>query len=242
MSKVVLVTGSARRVGAAIVALLHQHGYRVVVHCHRSHAEATALVTACNQQRADSAYLVTADLADHSALATLIASAHAKWGRLDALVNNAACFVRTPLATAKVAQWDNLFTHNLRAPFFLAQAAIPALRQQQGSIINITDTHYNKVLRDYSVYGATKAALDYLTKAMAKELAPSIRVNAVAPGSVCWPEHDNTLSMQQQRHVINKAALQRIGQPEHIAAAVHFLLTTDYITGQTIVVDGGRGL
>lgn len=240
-NKVALVTGSARRIGAQIANILHAAGMNIVLHYHQSQQDAQALCEALNAIRPNSAALVCGDLGQEETPERLIAAAVGHWQRLDVLVNNASKFYRTPVGQVTTAIWDDLFNSNLRAPFFLAQAAAPYLTQAQGSIINITDIHAEFPLGDYSVYCLTKSGLLMLTRSLAKELAPSVRVNAVAPGPILWPEGENTLTEEEKRSIIGYTTLKRPGTAQDIAAAVLFLVQdAPYITGQVIDVDGGR--
>ncbi|GAB4223293.1 MAG: pteridine reductase [Gammaproteobacteria bacterium] len=246
-AKVVLVTGAARRIGAAIARLLHQQGWNIVLHYYQSAHEAHQLATELNQQRASSVVLFNANLADTSQLVQQLQSSEAYWfdGRLDAIVNNASLFNKTELNSdnlaMQLAQWQTLFTVNAQAPFVLANLLAPRLGRSHGVIVNITDIHAHHALRDYSIYCLSKAALAMQTQVLAKELAPDIRVNAVAPGAMDWPEGNNQLNLEQQQKIIAKTALKRHGQPLYIAQAVSYLLNqADFVTGQTLVVDGGR--
>ena len=240
-NKVALVTGSARRIGAEIAKTLHAAGMNIVLHYHRSELEAKALCAELNAIRAQSAALVQGDLGDENAPARMVAQAFAVWQRLDTLINNASKFYRTKVGEVTTANWDDLFNSNLRAPFFLAQAAAPHLTQTEGSIVNITDIHAEFPLGDYSVYCLTKSGLLMLTRSLAKELAPAVRVNAVAPGPILWPEGENTLTEAEKLSIIGYTTLKRPGTAMDIAAAVLFLVKdAHYITGQVIDVDGGR--
>lgn len=238
--KVALVTGAARRIGAEIARELHRSGLKVVIHYRASAAAATALCDELLAARPDSAALICADLLDTAALPSLIAEAQRAWGRLDALVNNASNFYPTPVGKIDEAQWNDLVGSNLKAPLFLSQAAAPHLAVQQGCILNIVDIHADRPLKGYPVYCAAKAGLVMLTKSLARELAPAVRVNAVAPGAILWPEP----ASEETRHaVISRTALKRQGHPHDIARTVRFLVTeADYITGEVITVDGGRSL
>ena len=239
--KVVLITGAARRVGAVIVRFLHARGMDIAIHYRDSAAEAQALRDELLHSRPASALLLQADLLQAEALPEVISRAAAWRGRLDALINNASSFYPTPVAAVTENQWNDLMGSNLKAPFFLAQAAAPFLRQSQGSIINIADIHADRPLKGYPVYSIAKAGLVMLTRALARELAPEIRVNAVAPGAILWPEHNATEATR--RYIIDSAALKRKGEPEDVARAVAFLLDdAPYITGQVLTVDGGRSL
>jgi pteridine reductase len=237
----VLVTGAARRLGAAILRKLHAAGAAVVVHHRRSAAEAGALVAELNAARPESATTAACDLRDLDALPVLVDAALRRFGRLDVLVNNASTFYPTPIGEVTVTQWDDLMATNLRAPLFLSQAAAPALRVTQGSIINMVDIHGERPLREHTVYSAAKAGLAMLTRSLARELAPQIRVNGIAPGPVLWPEAG--LSEAVKAEIIGKTALQRMGTPEDVArAALYLAADAPYVTGQIIVVDGGRSL
>lgn len=239
--KVILVTGAARRIGKAIVELLHQQGMRVIIHYHHSQVEAEQLCQRLNQLTPYSAVAFQADLTRMQDLEHLMQQATSAWGYLDGLVNNASIFFQTPIQTTSMDQWTNLFDTNLKAPFFLSQLAAPWLKKRQGSIVNITDIHAEKPMGDYGVYCLTKAGLSMMTKELAKELAPEIKVNAVAPGSIIWPEKDNELTAPIKADILLRIALKRSGEPADIAKAVAFFLTAaDFITGQELAVDGGR--
>ena len=233
---VAVITGAARRIGAEIARYLHKNGFRVVVHCHQSEAVAQALDYELNQQRPDSAKVLRADLSLSQSANTLIAETLRWGGRIDLLVNNASLFSRNE------TDWDEMFNVNVKAPFWLSQAAFAALKTVQGSIINITDTHADRPLKGYAIYCQSKAALSMQTKALAREFAPNVRVNAVAPGEIAWPEHANQLDTEQQQHIINKTPLQRHGHPLFIAQAVFALAENQFITGQILCVDGGRSI
>jgi pteridine reductase len=235
-TRVALITGAARRIGATIAKHLHQAGFLVVIHCHHSIDSAHALGVYLNHKRTDSAYVLTGDLCKESSIEALIQKTLECAGRLDLLVNNASLFSR------KMTDWDTLFQLNVKAPFLLSHAAFAALSKTQGSIINITDAHTDKPLKDYAIYCQSKAALTMQTKALAREFAPNVRVNAVAPGAILWPEHDNALSQEQRQRIINDIPLKRHGAPLFIAKAVLALADNPFITGQVLCVDGGRGL
>ncbi len=239
--KVVLVTGAARRIGAAIVTRLHENGARVAIHYRRSAADADQLAASLNALRSDSAMSVQADLLDTQSLPGLI-EAIADWGgRLDALVNNASSFYPTPIGSISEENWDDLIGSNLKAPLFLSQAATPELRKSAGCIVNIVDIHAVRPLKNHPVYGPAKAGLAMLTRSLAKDLAPDIRVNGVSPGAILWPENGMTDSVQQA--ILQQVPLQRAGEPSDIATCVLFLIRdASYITGQIIAVDGGRSV
>lgn len=235
-----LITGGARRVGAAICRALHDEGYRVLVHCHHSHAEGAQLVAAFNNTRKNSAALITGDLANADSLTEIVEETKALASDLSLLVNNASAFFPTPIGGTTHAHWDALINSNLRAPFFLAQNLHGVIASNFGSIINIVDIYADRPLQDHAVYSLSKAGLASLTKSLAKDLAPSVRVNGIAPGAMLWPENSGEDARQQ---VLEKIPLQRIGKPQDIARAVVFLATqADYITGEILTIDGGRSL
>jgi pteridine reductase len=237
----VLITGGAKRLGAAIGRRLHAAGADLVVHYHQSRAAADALVAELEALRPGSALAVQADLTEVERLPGLVASAVARFGRLDVLVNNASTFYPTPVGTITAAQFDDLVGTNLRAPLFLSQAAAPALADARGLIINMVDIHGRRPLRAHPVYSSAKAALVMLTKSLARELAPDVRVNGIAPGPVMWPERD--LEDALKAEIIAKTALQRAGSPGDIARAAYFFaVDAPYVTGQILAVDGGRSL
>ena len=239
--QVALVTGSARRLGAAIVRELHGAGARVAVHYRSSTADAETLVQSLNTQRAHSAIGVQCDLLDPVALQSLVASVIGSLGRLDILVNNASTFYATPVGEITAAQWDDLLGINLRAPLFLAQAAAPQLRQNRGLILNMLDIHAQRPLKGHPAYCAAKAGLAMLTRSLARELGPQVRVNGIAPGPVLWPEGDLDAGLKEQ--IIARTALKRRGSPRDVArAALFFAAEAPYVTGQILAVDGGRSL
>lgn len=238
--KVALVTGGARRVGAAICRRLHASGAKLMIHYRASAGEARLLQDELNHARPASVALIQADLLDSNKLPSLIAETLRVFGHLDYVVNNASSFFPTPVGDITVEQFHDLIGTNVMAPLFLAQAAAPALRRVQGAIVNIADIHADRPLKNYVVYSVAKAGLIGLTRSLARELAPEVRVNAVAPGPVLWPEGDSFDPHSRQR-IIAHTPLQREGTPEEIASAVAFLLAdAHYITGETISVDGGR--
>ena len=241
-ARVALVTGAARRIGAAIAVSLHQSGFRVIIHCHTSTQDANALARELNQQRRDSALVLTADLTIKNQAINLIKDAIHWGGQLDVLVNNASIFAKTSVDKLDDEQWDLLFTTNVKAPFWLSQTAYPFLAKTKGSIVNITDIHAERPLIDYSIYCQSKAALSMQTKTLAREFAPGVRVNAIAPGAIAWPEDKNALSKELQQKIIAKTPLKHHGNPAYIAQAVLALIYNPFITGQILAVDGGRGL
>ena len=238
---VALVTGSARRIGAAIARALHAAGYDVALHYRSSSDDVDALAAELERVRPGSTVRLQADLAEFDRLPELIARTVGRFGRLDALVNNASGFFPTPVGEATPAQWDALFGVNARAPFFLSQAAAPHLRAARGAIVNLADIHGERPLRDHAVYGMSKAALLYLTRALALELAPDVRVNAIAPGAILWPDGGKPEAAKSA--VLARTPLGRTGTPEEVAEAVRWLLAdATYATGQVLHLDGGRML
>lgn len=240
-SPVVLVTGGARRVGNAIVRHLHAAGCTVAIHYRRSADEARALADELDGIRAGSVATFAAALENDDAPPALVAGVLDTFGRLDGLVNNASSFYPTPIGTATAAQWDDLFATNARAPFFLSQAAAPALKSSKGAIVNIVDIYAERPLAQHPIYSMAKAALSMLTLALARDLAPEVRVNAVAPGAILWPESGKPEEAAEA--LIAKTPLARKGEPTDVAEAVRWLLLdAGYTTGQVIRVDGGRAI
>ncbi len=241
-AKTALITGAGRRIGASIAEHLHAAGYRVAIHCHQSVAEANLLAQKLNRARPDSASVFTADLSSSSALAPLI-HAVTRWASsLDVLVNNASLFIKDEYDTFNTADWQTMFQVNVQAPFELSILARPMLQKSRGVIINITDIHTEKPLKDYGIYCQTKAALWMQTKVLAKDFSPLIRVNAVAPGAIAWPERENALSEAIQQKIIANTPLGCHGSPINIAMAVKSLIDNTFVTGQVLAVDGGRSL
>lgn len=239
--RVALVTGSARRVGAVIARRLHSAGYDLVVHHRDSASEASLLCGELERERPGSTLTLQADLAEFDRLPELVAKTIGRFGRLDALVNNASAFYPTPIGSVTPVAWDDLFAANARAPFFLAQAAAPHLAANAGAIVNLVDIYADSALRNHSVYVMAKAALVAMTRALALDLAPHVRVNAVAPGAVLWPEQGK--SDQAKEAILASVPLARMGSPDDVAEAVRWLLLdARYTTGQVIRVDGGRSL
>jgi len=239
--KVVLITGAARRIGAAIATKLHQNGANVAVHYRDSSTDAEMLVDRLNGERPDSAATFQADLNDTDALPGLIDSVVNWHGALDILVNNASSFYPTPPGEITEAHWDDLIGSNLKAPLFLSQAALPALREAKGVIINLIDVHAQRPLRNHAVYGSAKAGLAMLTRSLAKDLAPDVRVNGVSPGAILWPE--NSMDEVTKDTILGQIPLRRPGDPEDIAGCVLYLVRdATYVTGQIIAVDGGRSI
>lgn len=240
MHKVALITGAAKRIGAVITRFLHQQGMNVVIHYRHSRSAAEQLAAALNAERPDSATIVQADLMAETQYTTLIENSVNQWGRLDVLINNASEFFPTPIGQVDQLQWQTLMASNLQAPFFLVQAAVTYLQSAQGCIVNITDVYAERPLKNYSVYSIAKAGLAMLTKSLAKDLAPHIRVNAISPGATLWPEGENKLNKEQQDKLIQRIALKRHGDPSQIAEGVWFCIRNNYLTGQIIAIEGGR--
>jgi pteridine reductase len=241
--KTVLVTGGAKRVGAAIVRRLHAAGANVAIHCHASLYEALALRAELNDRRPDSACTVQADLLDIAVLPRVIDEVTQQFGHLDALVNNASSFYATPLDNVSEQQWNDLIGTNLKAPLFLAQAALPELRRRHGCIVNIVDIHAELPMHGHLLYNVAKSGLAGLTRALAQEMAPQVRVNGVAPGVNIWPEGPAWQDEAQRRKLVAHTLLKREGEPDDIAKTVEFLIAgAPYITGQIIAVDGGRSI
>jgi len=239
--KVILVTGAARRIGAAIVTCLHENGARVAIHYRGSADDARNLAAQLNGLRADSAAVFQADLLETATLPSLVSDVVEWGGRLDGLVNNASSFYPTPIGDITEQQWDDLVGSNLKAPLFLSQAAASYLRKANGAIVNIVDIHAVRPLRHHAVYGSAKAGLAMLTRALAKDLAPHVRVNGVSPGAILWPEAGMTETLQQD--ILRQIPLERPGNPADIAGCVLYLLRdADYVSGQIIAVDGGRSI
>lgn len=239
--KVALITGAARRIGAEIAHTLHDTGMNIILHYNASEEAAIHLCEQFNKKRDHSAVAIQAELQESENHKALVQKASEVWKRLDVLVNNASRFYRTMLGKVTEYAWDDLINSNLKAPFFLSQAAAPFLTKNNGAIVNIADIHAQHPLRNYSVYCISKSGLIMMTKALAKELGPNVRVNAVAPGAILWPEGENKLSEDEKQKIIDHTSLLRPGSPEDVAKTVLFLVRdSDYITGQVISVDGGR--
>lgn len=237
---VVLITGAAHRIGASTARLLHANNMNIVLHYRSSREQAQALQKELNAERENSVIIIQADLHITSGLPTLIEEAVKAWGRLDVLINNASSFYATPVGKASEAHWDDLVGSNLKAPFFLAQAAAPHLKKANGCIVNIVDIHAERPLKSFPIYSMAKAGLAMMTKSLACEMGPEIRVNAVAPGAILWPENLDEVAKQR---IISRTFLKRQGAPTDIAKTILYLVKdAGYITGQIIAVDGGRSL
>jgi pteridine reductase len=240
--KVVLVTGGAKRVGAAIARRLHREGANLMLHYRGSEREAKALRAELNAVRADSVALVQADLMEVPGLSEVVRNTIGRFERLDALVNNASAFFPTPVGEMTLATWESLVGANLRAPLFLSQAAAPHLKKTGGAIVNITDIHAERPLKNYVIYSVAKTGLVGLTRSLARELAPEVRVNGVAPGAIVWPEDGSWDDLTRQR-IVSHTLLRRTGEPDDVARAVYYLIAeAPYVTGQIIAVDGGRSI
>ena len=236
-----LITGAAKRIGESITRMLHQNGVNIAIHYRGSEPDAQALAAALNEAREDSAITVQADLRDIDSLQTLINDVVGHAGRLDILLNNASSFYPTPVGTITEEQWDDLIGTNLKAPLFLSQAAAPHLKETSGTIINIVDVHSTRPLRHHPVYGPAKAGLAMLTRSLARDLAPEVRVNGVAPGAILWPE--NGMSEKAKQAILKQIPLKRTGEPDDIAHCVLYLVRdAGYVTGQVISIDGGRSI
>jgi len=240
--KTAMVTGAARRIGAQTAQTLHENGANIIIHYGRSADEAERLVAILNMQRADSAVAMQADLLNTEEVHHLAIEAFNAFNGLDILVNNASTFYPTPLGSINEDNWNDLMGTNIKAPLFLSQACYPALKQSNGVIINMVDIHARSPLKDYTTYSCAKAAKAMLTRSLALEMGPEVRVNGVAPGAILWPEDENNMDIESQQNILDKIPLKRVGHPENIANAILFLVTDDYINGQIIAVDGGRQL
>jgi pteridine reductase len=241
--KTALVTGGAKRVGAAICRRLHAQGANVMLHHRASVAEARALQHELNARRADSVALIQADLLNIASLPDMVKTTLNQFGSLDILINNASSFFATAIGDINEKVWEDLIGTNLKAPLFLSQAAAGELRKRHGCIVNIVDIHAEFPMKNYVVYTVAKGGLLALTRSLARELGPDVRVNAVAPGTILWPEDDTWGDELSRQRIVNQTALKRIGDPDDIAKAVDFLVTSaPYVTGQVIAVDGGRSI
>lgn len=237
---VVLITGAAHRIGATTAKLLHQNGMNIVLHYRGSREAAQLVQKELNDQRENSVMLIQADLHITNGLSALIEESVKAWGRLDVLINNASSFYPTQINKATEEQWDDLMGSNLKAPFFLSQAAAPHLKKNNGCIINIVDIHAERPLKTFPIYSMAKAGLAMMTKSLACELGPEIRVNGVAPGAILWPENLDEVAKQR---IVSRTFLKRQGEPNDISKTILYLIKdADYTTGQIIAVDGGRSL
>jgi len=242
-NKIILITGGAKRVGASICRELHAHGAHLMIHYNTSANEARALQAELNLLRGQSVAIIQGDLNNTATLPNLISESVRHFGRLDALINNASTYPPTELGQINEDNWHNLMNSNLKAPVFLCQAAAPELRKNRGCIVNITDMHIERPKKGYIVYSVAKAGLVTLTKSLAHELGPEVRVNAVAPGPVLWPEDNPQFDEVYRQRILNQTLLKRVGNPEDVAKAVRFLIyDATYTTGHILAVDGGRSL
>ncbi len=239
-TKVVLITGGAKRIGACLAETLHAAGMNIIIHFHTSSKPARELQKKLNRQREHSCSVIQGDLSKFDKLVSLLEEAVEQMGRLDVLINNASAFFPTPLGSSSEQDWDALFDTNLKAPYFLTQAAASHLRQHEGSIINIVDIYAHRPLPNHPIYCASKAGLVSLTRSFAQSLAP-VRVNGISPGAILWPEGQHDETAQQQ--LISRTPLKRLGKPQDIANTALFLIqSAPYLTGQIIDVDGGRSI
>jgi len=241
--KVILITGGAKRVGATMCRELHRQGAKLMIHYNNSMSEARALQAELNLLRANSVAIIQGDLLNLNVLPTLVSETVHQFGKLDVLINNASTYYPTDLGQINEENWQDLIGSNLKAPVFLAQAAATELRKNSGCIINITDMHIERPKKGYIVYSVAKAGLVTLTKSLAHELSPEVRVNAVAPGPVQWPESNPQFDEVYRQRVINQTLLKRVGEAEDVAKAVKFLIyDAPFITGHILAVDGGRSI
>lgn len=241
MQKNILITGAAKRIGAACARLLHSEGNNIVLHYRSSRDDALLLCKELNQKRPDSAKMIQADLLNMHELAAVAKEAVLAWGGIDVLINNASAFYPAAVTDVAERQWEELMGSNLKAPFFLTKSLVETLTDNKGCIVNIVDIHAERGLKGYPVYSIAKAGLAAMTRVLAKELGPVVRVNAVSPGAIVWPESD--LSEQDKAEILQRVILKRRGEPLDIAKAVLFLIKdADYMTGQILTVDGGRTL
>lgn len=241
--KTALITGAARRIGAQTARTLHENGANIIIHYNRSDEDALKLVHQFNDSRPDSAIILHADLLNTTAVLHLANQAIEAFDGLDMLVNNASTFYPTPLGKINENDWDDLMGTNIKTPLFLSQACYPALKQNRGIIINMVDIHARSPLKNHITYSCAKAAQVMLTRSLALEMGPNVRVNAIAPGAILWQEGDeHEMDAESQREILDSIPLKRIGHTSDIADAILFLITSDYINGQIIVVDGGRQL
>jgi len=242
-NKVVLITGGAKRVGAAICRELHANGAHLMIHYNTSKQAAKTLQAELNLQRPDSVSIIQADLLNPAIANSLVKETITRFGQLDILINNASTYHPTEIGNINEENWHDLIGSNLKAPTFLAQAAAKHLKKTRGCIVNITDMHIENPKKGYVVYSVAKAGLVTLTKSLAQELSPEVRVNAVAPGPVLWPENNSQFDEVYRQRVISQTLLKRIGDPTDIAKAVKFLASdAPFITGHVLAVDGGRSI
>ena len=240
-TKTILITGGAKRIGRQMAITLHNAGHNIVVHYRSSAGAASELVRLLNDERENSAIALQGELLDTDSIPSLVARAAEAFGALDVLINNASTFYPTPIELLQDEFWNDLVGSNLKAPAYMVKACVPYLRERNGSIINIVDIHARKPMANHPIYCSAKAGLEMLTMSLARDLAPSIRVNGVSPGAILWPEDDSGMAAQQE--VLDKIPMGRMGEPEDVANLARFLIDeAEYITGQIIAVDGGRSV
>lgn len=239
---VALITGSSQRLGAATAKQLHYQGYNIIIHYRHSSIDALALVDNLNEIREKSCICVQADLNKPNDIQQLCQQSVQHWQRLDLLVNNASSFFPTPIGETSTEHWNDLFASNCKAPFFLSQELAPTLAKHQGNIVNMIDIHASAPLKNHTVYCMAKSALQMMTLSLAKELAPNIRVNGVAPGAILWPKPEAEMTAEEKVEILSGIPLERLGSLEDITKTIVFLATSPYITGQIIAVDGGRSI
>lgn len=240
-NKTILITGGAKRIGRQMAITLHAAGHNIIVHYRSSAGEANALVADLNAKRPSSAVAIQGELLDTRAIPRLVSEAVKVFNGLDVLINNASTFYPTPIEIIEEDFWNDLVGSNLKAPAFMVKACVPHLRKNNGCIINIVDIHARRPMANHPIYCSAKAGLEMLTKSLARDLAPSIRVNAVSPGAILWPEDDS--GMAEQEDVLKQIPMKRMGKPKDVASLAQFLIDeAEYITGQVIAVDGGRSV
>ena len=240
-TKTILITGGAKRIGRQMAITLHKAGHNIVVHYRSSAGSASELVALLNDERENSAIALQGELLDTDSIPKLVARAVDAFGALDVLINNASTFYPTPIELLQDEFWNDLVGSNLKAPAYMVKACVPYLRERNGSIINIVDIHARKPMANHPIYCSAKAGLEMLTMSLARDLAPSIRVNGVSPGAILWPEDGSGMAAQQE--VLDKIPMGRMGEPEDVANLARFLIDeAEYITGQIIAVDGGRSV
>ena len=240
-TKTILITGGAKRIGRQMAITLHNAGHNIVVHYRSSAGAASELVRLLNDERENSAIALQGELLDTDSIPGLVARAAEAFGALDVLINNASTFYPTPIELLQDEFWNDLVGSNLKAPAYMVKACVPYLRERNGSIINIVDIHARKPMANHPIYCSAKAGLEMLTMSLARDLAPSIRVNGVSPGAILWPEDDSGMAAQQE--VLDKIPMGRMGKPEDVANLARFLIDeAEYITGQIVAVDGGRSV
>tara|TARA_B100001778_G_scaffold218933_1_gene181438 strand:+ start:241 stop:972 length:732 start_codon:yes stop_codon:yes gene_type:complete len=237
--KFVLITGGAKRIGATTARYLHEKGFNIILHYNNSETEAKTMEKELNKIRKNSCSVIKANFNSDTSIDELVAKVNEITNTLEVLVNNASSFYPTPLDNASLTEWRDLTDTNATTPLFLTQALLRHLKKGKGCVINISDSLVKNGIKDYSLYSAAKSALEGITKSLAKELAPEVRVNGIAPGAILWPD-DKDLSDQEKESILKKVAIGRIGRPEDIASSIFFLTQSKYITGQIINVDGGR--